>query len=36
MRAKDVMKTEVITVSPSVPIPEAALLMRKENIGAWS
>ncbi len=34
MFAKDIMKTEVITVSPSVPITEAAHLMREENIGA--
>jgi CBS domain-containing protein len=34
MIAKDIMKTRVITVSPSVPITEAALLMRNEDIGA--
>jgi CBS domain-containing protein len=34
MLAKDIMKTHVITVSPSVPITEAALLMRDEDIGA--
>lgn len=34
MLAKDVMKTEVVTVSPSAPITEAALSMREENIGA--
>lgn len=28
------MKTQVITVSPSAPIAEAALLMRDEDIGA--
>ncbi len=34
MLAKDVMKTEVVTVSPSAPITEAALSMREEDIGA--
>lgn len=34
MLAKDVMKTEVVTVSPSAPITEAALSMREEAIGA--
>lgn len=34
MIAKDIMKTRVITVSPLVPISEAALLMRNEDIGA--
>ncbi|MGH7799153.1 MAG: CBS domain-containing protein [Thermodesulfobacteriota bacterium] len=34
MLAKDVMKTEVVTVSPSAPITEAALSMREEGIGA--
>jgi CBS domain-containing protein len=34
MIAKDVMKTNVITVSPSTPVSEAALLMRNEDIGA--
>jgi len=33
MLAKNVMKTEVVTVSPSVPITEAALSMREEDIG---
>ncbi len=34
MIAKDVMKANVITVSPSTPVSEAALLMRNEDIGA--
>jgi CBS domain-containing protein len=34
MIAKNIMKTKVITVSPSAPITEAALLMRDEDIGA--
>jgi len=34
MLAKDVMKTEVVTVSSSAPITEAALSMREEDIGA--
>ena len=34
MLAKDIMKTKVITISPLVPIAEAALLMRDEDIGA--
>ncbi len=34
MLAKNIMKTKVITVSPLVPIAEAALLMRDEEIGA--
>ena len=34
MIAKDVMKAKVITVSPSTPVSEAALLMRNEDIGA--
>ena len=34
MIAKNLMKTKVITVSPSAPITEAALLMRDEDIGA--
>lgn len=34
MIAKNIMKTKVITVSPSAPIIEAALLMRDEDIGA--
>lgn len=34
MLAKDAMKTEVVTVSPSAPITEAALSMREEDIGA--
>lgn len=34
MLARDVMKTEVVTVSPSAPITEAALSMREEDIGA--
>ena len=34
MLAKNVMKTEVVTVSPSAPITEAALSMKEEDIGA--
>jgi CBS domain-containing protein len=34
MLAKDIMKTEVISVSPSTPITEAAFIMREENIGS--
>jgi CBS domain-containing protein len=34
MHAKDVMKTEVVTITPSTPISEAALSMREEDIGA--
>jgi CBS domain-containing protein len=34
MLAKEVMKTEVVTISPSAPITEAALSMREEDIGA--
>ena len=34
MIAKDVMKANVITVSRSTPVSEAALLMRNEDIGA--
>ncbi|MBI2487492.1 MAG: CBS domain-containing protein [Deltaproteobacteria bacterium] len=34
MIAKNIMKTKVITVSPTAPITEAALLMRDEDIGA--
>lgn len=34
MLATNIMKTRVITVSPSTPIAEAALLMRDEDIGA--
>jgi len=34
MLAKDIMKTKVITISPLVPIAEAALMMRDEDIGA--
>ncbi|HLE24657.1 MAG TPA: CBS domain-containing protein [Thermodesulfobacteriota bacterium] len=34
MLAKDVMKTEVVTVLLSAPITEAALSMREEDIGA--
>ncbi len=33
MLVKDIMKTAVITVSPKVPVTEAAFLMREENIG---
>jgi CBS domain-containing protein len=34
MIAKNIMKTKVITVSPSAPITEAAFLMRNNDIGA--
>lgn len=34
MLAKNIMKTKVITVSPSAPIAEAAYLMMNEDIGA--
>jgi CBS domain-containing protein len=34
MLASDVMKTEVVTISPSAPITEAALSMREEDVGA--
>jgi CBS domain-containing protein len=34
MHAKDVMKTEVVTITPSAPITDAALSMREEDIGA--
>jgi len=34
MLAKDIMKTEVISVSPSTPVTEAAFIMREENIGS--
>ncbi|MGB7291599.1 MAG: CBS domain-containing protein [Thermodesulfobacteriota bacterium] len=34
MVAKDIMKTNVVTVPPSTPVTEAATLMREENIGS--
>ncbi|HEX3035364.1 MAG TPA: CBS domain-containing protein [Thermodesulfobacteriota bacterium] len=34
MRARDIMKTDVITVSPSSSVTEAADMMRDEGIGA--
>lgn len=34
MVAKDIMKTNVITVLPSTPVTEAATIMREENIGS--
>jgi CBS domain-containing protein len=34
MVAKDVMKTNVVTVPPSMPVREAATIMREENIGS--
>jgi CBS domain-containing protein len=34
MVAKDVMKTNVVTVPPSTPVREAATIMREENIGS--
>lgn len=34
MVAKDIMKTNVVTVLPSTPVTEAATIMREENIGS--
>jgi CBS domain-containing protein len=34
MVAKDIMKTNVVTVLPSTPVTEAARIMREENIGS--
>jgi len=34
MVAKDIMKRNVFTVSPSTPVTEAARIMREENIGS--
>jgi len=34
MVAKDIMKTNVVTVLPSAPVTEAATIMREENIGS--
>jgi CBS domain-containing protein len=34
MVAKDIMKTNVVTVLPSTPVTEAASIMREENIGS--
>lgn len=34
MVAKDIMKTNVVTVPPSTPVVEAATIMREENIGS--
>jgi CBS domain-containing protein len=33
MVAKDIMKTNVVTVPPSTPVMEAATIMREENVG---
>lgn len=34
MCAKEIMKTEVVTVSPLIPVTEAAILMRNEDVGS--
>ena len=34
MVAKDIMKTNVVTVLPATPVKEAAAIMREENIGS--
>jgi CBS domain-containing protein len=34
MVAKDIMKTNVVTILPSTPVTEAATIMRDENIGS--
>lgn len=34
MVAKDIMKTNVVTVPPSILVTEAATIMREENIGS--
>lgn len=34
MVAKDIMKSNVVTVLPSTPVTEAATIMREENIGS--
>ncbi|GBD39856.1 Hypoxic response protein 1 [bacterium HR37] len=34
MCAKEIMRTEVVTVSPLIPVTEAAILMRNEDVGS--
>ncbi|GIW47946.1 MAG: hypothetical protein KatS3mg078_1823 [Deltaproteobacteria bacterium] len=34
MCAKEIMRTEVVTVSPFIPVTEAAILMRNEDVGS--
>lgn len=34
MVAKDIMKSNVVTVLPTTPVKEAATIMREENIGS--